>query len=193
MQPTPLLSDVVWRQLDPHAGRLSPRTARRVQWAIAVALVAVVVGELCWYAGLIAPRLSWTDTLGSEYGWDPVHHSVSVHNDGLLPVRVLDVGRSGRGFTLQGVTGDLPATVDPGGDLKVVLTYQVTDCAAVPAGAWPVPIRVERPWGVQTVYIGLPTKQDDEAPDGLVTEEVRQRHAVEWQQWLADVACRYPT
>jgi len=193
VQATPLLTDVVWRQLDPHAGRLSRRTARRVRLAIAVALVAVVLGEFCWYAGLIAPRLSWTDSLGSEYGWDPVHHSVSVHNDGLLSVRVLGVGRSGPGFTLSSVTGTFPTTVDPGGDLKFTLTYLVTDCAAVPAGAWPVPIRVERPWGVQTVHIGLPSKQDDEAPDGFVTEEVRSRHAVEWQRWLADLACRYPT
>jgi hypothetical protein len=185
-----VLTDEVWRQLDPRAGRLCPRTARRVRLAIAVLLVAVVAAELAWYAGLVVPRVSSTDESGYEYGWDPVHHSVAIRNDGLLPIQVLGVGRSGPGIRLDRVDGAVPSTVDPGGYVRVTLTFTIHDCAAVPAQRWPVPVEIERPWGAQTVYIDLPAKDDREGPEW--STGTRMQRGIEWQRWLADMACRYP-
>jgi len=182
-----VLTDEVWRQLDPYAGRLSRRTVRRIRWAAAAIVLLAAIGELAWYAGVLVPRVSWSDAPGYEFGWSPAHHSVVVHNDGLLPIRVLGVGRSGPGLRLDRVDGTLPSTVDPGSQLSVMLTYAVTDCAAVPTQPWPVPVVVERPWGVQTVYVTLP---DERAMDA---EGMSRGPRLEWQRWLADAACRYPT
>jgi hypothetical protein len=181
-----MLTDEVWRQLDPYAGRLSRRTVRRVRWVVAALLFLTAVAELAWYAGVFQPRISWKAEPGWEFGWEPVYHSVEVHNDGLLPIRVLGAGRSGPGFRLERVDGALPSTVEAGGHLTLMLTYAVTDCAAVPTGPWPVPIQVERLWGVQTVYVSLPRER-------AFTETGSHGPELEWQHWLADAACRYPT
>ena len=181
-----MLTDVVWRQLDPYAGRLSRRTVRRIRWGVAALLLLTAIGELVWYAGVLVPRVSWRSP-GYGFGSSPPHHSVIVHNDGLRPIRVLGVGRSGPGFRLDRVDGPLPSTVEPGEYLELVLIYAVTDCAAVPTGPWPVPVVVERPWGVQTVYVQPPLLP------ATTHEGTSHWPDLEWQHWLADTACRYPT
>jgi hypothetical protein len=52
----------------------------------------------------------------------------------------------------------------------LTLTYRITDCAAAPGEAWPVPAEVERPCGHMTV---------DVAP------------ALDFDNWLQDVVATY--
>jgi hypothetical protein len=127
-------------------------------------------------------------------------HGFTVVNAGWTAITVVGAGRDGPGLSLQAVSTDpdgkvalpLPSTVEPGGTLTFVLRYRVTDCAAVPAEPWPVPIRVQRPWGVQSVYVAIPTHTSRHAPEGMRSYSGRDPWAVEWQRDLADEDCELP-
>ena len=119
-----------------------------------------------------------------------MEHEVPVVNRGRRPIDVLGVGRSGPGLQLDAVRGTLPSTLHPGESLTVTLVYRVTDCTAVPADPWPVPVRVKRPWGRYTAYLELPAGTSPDAPDGMRNFVGRDPYAVEWQRALADLACK---
>ena len=99
------------------------------------------------------------------------------------------IGRSGPGFELRTVRAALPTTLRPGDDMDVVLVYRVTDCGAVPADAWPVPVTVRRAWGTATGYVQPPTGTSPSAPDGMREYQGRDPYAVEWQRLVADYSC----
>jgi hypothetical protein len=73
--------------------------------------------------------------------------------------------------------------------MEAVLIYRVTDCAAVPAGVWPVPVTVKRFWGTATGYVLPPTSTSPNAPQGMREYRGRDPYAVEWQRAVADVSC----
>ena len=172
---TRLLSDEVWQQLDPGGARLSRRQTWRV-WLVAAAVtVLLVAATVLWRSGLIVPRLEATAD-GSLAGPGVITYDLSIRNDGLTEVRLLAAGRSGPGLELVQVASPFPVTLGPGDGAILRLFYRVTDCAAVPTGPWPVPVRVERPWGTRTTYVNLPA-------------EYVQARKVEWQRARADEAC----
>jgi len=178
------------RDTEPSVHWIGMSTAREVYTGWWIKLSSNWTGSP---AGACKMTFLWTSPGGQGqvysalFGSSPPHHSVIVHNDGLRPIRVLGVGRSGPGFRLDRVDGPLPSTVEPGEYLELVLIYAVTDCAAVPTGPWPVPVVVERPWGVQTVYVQPPLLP------ATTHEGTSHWPDLEWQHWLADTACRYPT
>src|SRR5690606_9122870 len=143
-------------------------------------------------SGLVVPRVSWSDSLGwgSSASPDQVSHEVVVENKGWTPVEVLGMGRSGAGLELLEVRGTFPTTLEAGQIMRVEVVYRVTDCAAVTADPWPVPVRVQRPWGVHTSYVQLPHQTSWDAP-GAYSYTGRDPYAVEWQRWLADRACAH--
>jgi len=197
---TTLLTDEVWTQLDPHAGRLSRRVATRLWTGGAVAVIVLLAGVLAWWAGLVVPRLAWP---GGDGGYaysappgGPVAHEVTIVNAGRIPVHVVGIGRDGPGLKLQAVStafdtvvpARFPLAIEPGQTLTVTLVYQITDCSAVGRQPWPVPVRVERPWGEQTAYVSLPVKTSRDAPtERFWTGE--DPFAVQWQRHLTDLAC----
>jgi hypothetical protein len=147
-----MVSDEVWHQLDPNAGRLSRPTLVRTWIAIALALAVVMGGAVVWASGAVAPQLLW-----GAYGItqasppsDTMSLDVGITNTGLLPLTVLGVGASGPGLTLIDSAGPFPSHVASGATLRVTLTYRITDCAQVPAGSAPVALRIQRSWGTQT-------------------------------------------
>jgi hypothetical protein len=187
-----LVSDSVWQQLDPYAGRLSARTARRLRVGAAiVAIAAVSAGALGW-SGLIVPNIGWPRDGGWGASTSPelITHEVVVENKGWAPVEVLGMGRSGAGLELVEVRGTFPTTLEAGQTMQAELVYRVTDCAAVTDEPWPVPVRVRRPWGVHTSYVELPDKTSWDAPSAY-SYTGRNPYAVEWQRWLADMSCAY--
>lgn len=198
----PWVSNDVWRQLDPVAGRLSRRSVRRLRIVVVVLIVLAVLAALSWRSGAVAPRLKWTDEWGWEASVGPelVSHAVVVVNDGWLPAQILGVGRSGPGLELVSVregtsvdfregSGIFPYVLQPGAIVAFAVVYRITDCSAIPQDPWPVPVRVQRPWGVQTVYIGLP-EESFRAPQ-LLSYSGRNPYAVEWQRWIAADLCDY--
>ena len=188
-----LLSDEVWRQLDPDSGRLPRRTVLRLRWSLAGAVALAVLAGLVWQSGLTVPRLSWTPNGG--YGWDAstqdrmITFEVLISNQGWSTVEVLDLGRSGPGFALRSVRAQLPTTLRPGEDMVASLVYQVTDCAAVPADEWPVPVTVRRTWGTATGHVQPPSQP---IQVGQRAYPGRDPFTVQWQRGVADMVC-YPS
>jgi hypothetical protein len=139
------------------AGRAVParRSTRRIVLLAILVCVLVASAGLVGRAGLVTPRLGWPED-GRSYGYayerGTVSRDMKIVNSGWAPVRVLSVGRSGPGIDLVEAVG-APITLTPGGSAGFYLEFTITDCGAVPAGEWPVPIRVERPWGTSTVYV----------------------------------------
>jgi hypothetical protein len=140
--PDVLLTDDVWERLDPSTGRLSRRDRRRCQLATAVVIALVVGAGFVSWAGYLQPRLV-AEATGLDTAAGPRTFTVllEVRNDGLRPVDLLEVGRSGPGLELIGSTGGharLPGrSVAP-----VTLTYRVTDCDAVLQRQWAIPVRI---------------------------------------------------
>jgi hypothetical protein len=188
-----LLSDDVWRQLDPDAGRLPRRTVLRLRWSLVSAVALAVLVGLVWQSGLTVPRLSWPSNAG--YGWETstldrtIKYEVRIANRGWTTVEVLGLGRSGPGFELRSVRAQLPTTLRPGEDMDAVLIYQVTDCAAVPADEWPVPVTVRRTWGTATGHVQPPSQP---IQVGQRAYPGRDPFTVQWQRGVADMVC-YPS
>jgi hypothetical protein len=185
-----MLSNEVWRQLDPEAGRLPRRTVLRLRWTVAAVLVLAVLAGLGWRSGLIKPRVAWPNAGGSwEVAGNRIEYEIHVTNRGWIPIEVVGLGRSGPGFELVDVRATLPTTLAPGESMDAVLLYRVNDCAAVPADAWPVPVQVRRSWGTVTAYVDVPTQVSPAAPAGMRQFTGRDPYAVEWQRRAADLAC----
>jgi len=73
--------------------------------------------------------------------------------------------------------------------MEAVLVYQVTDCAAVPADEWPVPVTVRRTWGTATGHVQPPSQVPHV---GQRVYPGRDPFAVQWQRDVADMVC-YPS
>jgi hypothetical protein len=149
-----VVSDEVWLQLDPGAGRLSRRTTRRLWAAFLAALLLYVLGVAVWYSGLLVPQLRWKVNGFQVSEVQPVPRlTANVSNAGLFPVTVVGAGRAAPGFELIGVEGALPATLRPGDTVTVTLVYRIRDCAAIAPAGWSQTAVVARPWGLQSVPI----------------------------------------
>lgn len=205
-----LLTDEVWAQLDPSVGRLSRRAVVRLWTAGAVVAAVLAAAGLVWWSGAVVARLDWPRQLGgyaySAARGGPVSHEVTIVNHGRFAVEIVGIGRDGPGLRLLAVSRafadaaaggtpalELPSTLDAGAVLTFTVVYAVTDCAAVTGQAWPLPIRVRRPWGAQTVYVSLPTQVSMAAPQGSRTFSGPDPFAVQWQRNLADRACAGPS
>jgi len=184
-----LVSDEVWQQLDPQAGRLQRRTAARLWWAAGVGTAIALVWALVWQLGVAYPRLGWSNSgygSGGGPGW--AEHEVVVENQGWTPLTIVAVGRSGPGLELTEVRGTFPVTLQPGDQTSFYVVYRVTDCTAVSNEPFPVPVRVERWWGEQTAYIEIPTYPSRDRP-GSYSYSGQDPYAVQWQRGMADFGC----
>jgi hypothetical protein len=188
-----LVSDEVWAQLDPRAGALSRADTRLITRLTALAVVVAAAAMALWVSGFVRANLSWSDSQGYGSSFNPHTHTFStdvvVKNNGWTAVRVTGIGGDGAGLHLTGTTQPhistdlgrtVPFTLEPGQTAILALDYQVTDCAAVTSGSFPVPVRVKRFWGTQTVSVGIATDLES-TPSSART--------VEWQRWLADQTC----
>ena len=182
---TELLTDAVWASLDPHAGRLSRRQARRMWVAVLACLLLGTSAVYAWRAGLVVPRVERDDRLGgfvSSVERRGFSIGVPLVNNGRLTETLLGVGASAPGLTLLPSTDTFPRTLPPHTGELLTLHFAVTDCAAVPDGPWPVPVRVARPWGTVTLHVAGPTFPDYPAEAGGPPGPW-------WQRRLANLAC----
>src|SRR5262245_32267375 len=130
---TTYLDDATWQRLDPHAGRLSRRTAAKTWLLIAVCLVAAGAAVTVYRSGLIVPRVvaQRSGGWGADSGAKRFRTHVVLRNDGVAAVEVLGVGRGGPGLEYHPVDYHFPLRLRPSAEMDFVLEYQVTDCAAV--------------------------------------------------------------
>ncbi|MFC7649144.1 hypothetical protein ACFQX6_58500 [Streptosporangium lutulentum] len=68
------------------------------------------------------------------------------------PVTIVGIGRSGPGLTLLSPEKQDAQVLHPDRSLGFSLKYKIVDCAAVPRGDWPIPVRVEVSGVQKTVY-----------------------------------------
>src|SRR5262249_50299592 len=100
--------------------------------------------------------------------------SFPVRNDGLVPLDISSLGRSGKG--LQLVDAQIAKShLSAGESAEISFTYKVTDCNAVESGHWPVPLHLSRG---RTAYV--------DAPDITGPPDAGRGP---WQVKLAAVAC----
>jgi hypothetical protein len=191
-----LVTDEVWRQLDPYAGQLSRRTVWRLRIAVTATITLVFAVGAVWYSGIIVPQVGWPALAGSSAGSDPdarrIMFGMTVRNTGWTTAEIIGAGRSVPGLDLVEVRGAFPTRLEPGSEMEFVLVYDVTDCAAYPRGEWPVPVRVSRPWGTYTIDVAAPDMTRFDAPTGMRSYSGRDPYAGPWQEVLADYACTPP-
>jgi hypothetical protein len=153
------ISDELWSQLDPKAGRLSPPARVRAAVAGALVLVLGVVTAAGWYSGRVWPQLSIShhNAHGSADG--DVVVSLTITNDGWFPVDVAaprpDPGPTAPGLDLLRVEGPLPTGIAPRASIELTYVYRITDCAAVPRTIWRPSVDVARPWGTLRVSLSV--------------------------------------
>jgi hypothetical protein len=156
-----LLTDEVWDQLDPHAGRLSRRSVRR--WCLAGLGLLMVAGAVVAVlrSGLVEPRLVVrVDSYSGEFRHSTasptspadITADITLTNRGFFDVTVTRVGASVTGVAMVGTT-TMPLVVPAGQSVEVTLNYKVTTCH-IPSDM-PIPVTVHRFWGAQTVPRGL--------------------------------------
>jgi hypothetical protein len=222
------LDDGVWRQLDPSAGRLAPRSFRLLI-AGAIAIAALAVGTVTVeHSGFVVPRI------GVEPGWDgafengeesaslvnryhttvtsEVSQTFHITNHGTATVRIIAVDADEKGMRVErvelgAVHGDPdkgmlspggvpldpadPYALRPGAGVQVKIYYDVTDCHAVTAARRPIPVRVQRWFGRQTVGVTLLQLRPFRT-GGWSVSTADDPKAVQWQRFLADNVCGVP-
>ncbi|MBO3749105.1 hypothetical protein J5X84_23760 [Streptosporangiaceae bacterium NEAU-GS5] len=145
--------------------RVRPR--RRWLWVTGAALVvaALVAVPVVGTSGMVRARLGLGApdiSLGSSH-LDTRNVSVGfrVVNEGWAPVTLIGAGRSSSYMRLLSVEDThFPITLGSGQWADITLSYHVTDCA-IPVEPWPIPVRVERPWGTETVYVDPSPRDPD--------------------------------
>jgi hypothetical protein len=196
----PLVSDEVWNRLDPRAGALSRPLRRRLSAAITTAAVVLGAGLVVDYSGVVRPHLDRSGVGMSGVAMlNPkvIAQEFGVRNNGWTTVRVVGIGQSGPGLRLlaptdpdlrgSGISGKQPPfDLHPGQTVEIAVAYLVTDCAAVTADPFPVAVRVDRPWGTQTIHI--PLSQSYDGPNGVASNPTM----TEWQKDMADRSCGVP-
>lgn len=188
---TTWLSDEVWRQLDRNKGRLSRRGTMRAWLAILAAGAVFAAGLAVWRSGVIAPRLEWPRNagIGFEAGQRHIRYQLTIVNQGWTTETITGYGRSGPGLHLLAVHAPPDVRLALGDTVDIAIEYEVTDCAAVPADPWPVPVRVHRVWGEVTAWVQPPTQPSEDAPSSY-SYSGRSPYEVEWQRGTADLACQ---
>jgi len=183
------LSDDVWQQLDHHAGRLS----RRTFWPLTTGLIVLI--------GLAAATVVSWRTVANPFDSDVASFSAStspspmrfdvtfeVRNAGLVPITIGGVGRDGEALTLLDAWAT-PARVQPGDTTTIHVEYAVADCRDYEHGSWPVPVRLDRPWGTQTVYVTPPALANPDAPSSYQFTGDQDPYAVDWQESFVRQVC----
>lgn len=183
-----MLRDEVWGQLDPWAGRLAPRTPRRLALALLVLLVVAEAGVVAWVSGLAAPRIRMNKAGGSSATMLPgpgFDYSIELENHGWLPATVTGLGGDQAGLRLS-TTVRSPVILRPGQSMQITVAYEIIDCAAVTNDPASLPVRVERFWGSQTVYVDLPRR----LPPGFQGMWWGEP-PMAWNKYWAEQACAY--
>jgi hypothetical protein len=103
------------------------------------------------------PHLLTTGGAGGVGDQDGFEVSVDFVNAGKESVTIVGIGRSGPGLKLLNAERRGPYVILPGESIALQLKYRVTNCKTAPRGTWPVPLRVLRPKGEETVYLDRST------------------------------------
>ncbi|MFC4591667.1 hypothetical protein [Sphaerisporangium corydalis] len=202
------VSDQVGATIEPVAGLSSrlPAYKRAILVSTVLATVGLLLGAgWVWDRGLIVPVLPDTHGVGHPYKKNTGFVvTLWLTNRADHDVVLLGAGQDGRGLKLSAVqvnspdalpelrldrlrTTGFPATLGRDVTAELRLFYTVTDCSAVTAGPWPVPIRVRQWWGEMSV--DLRPEIDTEFMDDAPAADGMNGKSRGWQRSLADQVC----
>lgn len=85
------------------------------------------------------------------------------------------------------LTPEAPYTAAPTESVNLTIYYEITECRSVTAAVQPIPLRIARPFGVQTIDIELPPLRPETG--GWMVSVPEDPDAVQWQRFLADHVC----
>jgi hypothetical protein len=160
------LTDETWRRLNPYAGRLSTREARRLLLVVVTLVLLVLAGYAVNLSGVVSPRLitfppatAWAEPGGDTVRDDPsawrIHHRSMVLSNSWYEVQVRDARSATAGLELVEVSGLVGESLGYRQQRQAHLVFRVTDCDALPAGQWHVELTVARAWGLQSVTVDV--------------------------------------
>ncbi|GAA0980697.1 hypothetical protein GCM10009555_047640 [Acrocarpospora macrocephala] len=147
-----------------------------------VLVLALMAALVLPKSGLLGARFQTLMLEGSS-GWssgDTRTFSIrfGIRNDAWTSVTIVDAGRSSSFMRLLKIEETrMPITLEHGDTAYVEFVYQVTDCDNVPNEEWPIPVQVERPWGVQTEYVEPPPQDPNFSEDSPLNED----ESITWQ------------
>ena len=160
-----MVTDEVWAELDPHAGRLSGRGVAVVWLAVFAALTLSLVSAATSYDGLVVSQLNaqLKESPPHTPDVDPyvvtpgrITLTVVLRNDGKVPVTVIALGSRARPL-VSPVTW--PIEIAPGRQIEVRLAYEIPDCGRFPTGPYTFPIEMRHWWGTEhrsiELFLGL--------------------------------------
>lgn len=178
-----MVTDEVWQQLDPAAGRLPRGQFRRVLLRLVALMVAAELGYVAWLAGLLVPRIVH-DQAGAQIttAYPGMTYTVTIRNDGWLPAEVVGWGSSRPGLKLVSIPDGFELA--PGESRDITVGYLVTDCAALTNDSGQFTVHVARFWGTQSVGIDLP-RQTPRDHSGMWSGEP----PLDWEFYWATLTC----
>ncbi|NUR51243.1 MAG: hypothetical protein HOV71_24215 [Hamadaea sp.] len=182
------LPDEVWQTLDRDAGRLS----RRAFWLLLASLVvaALAAGTVVVGWRTLTDPLTPDGSFAASATLSPMRFDVTfgVRNDGRVPITIEGIGRAGEALTLLAAWAE-PKTVQPGEVTTLHVEYAVADCRDYVRGDWPLPVRIHRPWGVQTVYVVPESMPNPDAPTAYSFTGGHDPYELPWQESYVRRTC----
>ncbi|WP_067144269.1 hypothetical protein [Microtetraspora malaysiensis] len=163
----------------------------RVRSTILLVIVALVsaAAAVSWYSGMVRARLQAVMLEGSGGSSDSDTRVTTIRfgirNEAWTPVTIAGAGRSSSFMRLLRVKGTrTPITLGPGDTADFEFVYKVTNCSAISTQEWPIPVRVERPWGMQTVYVEPPLQEPNLSEDSEYSEDFEDEDEnLAWSPW----------
>ncbi|WP_433352785.1 hypothetical protein ACQP25_06085 [Microtetraspora malaysiensis] len=168
-----------------------------IRWTILLVIVALVsaAAAASWYSGIVRARLQTVMLEGHTGSGDSDTRVTTIRfgirNEAWTPVTIVGAGRSSSFMRLLRVEGThTPITLGPGDTADFEFVYKVTNCSAVSPQKWPIPVRVERPWGMQTIYVEPPPQEpslfedfedEDENSTWRLWHVARASYVCDWQ------------
>ncbi|MGI5282048.1 hypothetical protein ACQEVF_01845 [Nonomuraea polychroma] len=158
-----------------------------------VTIVTLVTVLVLWSSGLVSARLGVHGVEGSFRSSNSATRTVSIRfgikNNGWTPVTIVGAGRSSSFMRLLRIEDmRTPMTLNPGETTAINFVYQVTDCANITIEEWPIPVRVERLWGTQTIYVD-PSPQEPNTSNDSVPEDFEGSSWTLWHVAMASDVC----
>lgn len=171
------MSDEVWAQLDPKAGRLTARGRRALAAGVAFVAALLAAALVVALSGAVWPRLAligggWQQA-GSEPGSRVISVGVEVDNHGWTAARITGVAAPPglrvtrvEGASVTPATPDdpggagrpdsaLPITVPVHGQVSLTVFYSVVSCAEPAPNPERMRVEVSRWWGTASVGLDL--------------------------------------
>jgi hypothetical protein len=175
LSPDQVVSDEVWAQLDPNAGRLTRRTVAKMVATLVATILVGIAGLAVYRGGYLTPRLRAD---GATVSFErPV--AVSSEHPILLAVNFELTDHGNTGVTVRSLGGDvgpwkfvstwnLPSHLAPAEAVIVKVTYRLDSCDGLPTSedlpSFQIPMVVQHWWGSQ--HLRLPVADPGLNPCG---------------------------